>query len=174
MPLVYITGPTAAGKSALRDELARRGYTAYDTDDAAISTLVNRESGEAATYPANAGDRTKKWLDEHALRMTRERVELLRAEATDKLVFLCGIPGNAHEMTDKFDRIICLVINRETMLQRVLTRRTNEFGKAPAERELILRHHEPTLEWYRAHGASMVDGEQPLSAVADEVLAVVG
>jgi hypothetical protein len=66
------------------------------------------------------------------------------------------------------------VIDRETMLQRVLTRTTNEFGKAPAERELILRHYEPTLAWYRAHGASMVDAEQPVAAVADDVLPVVG
>ena len=125
--------------------------------------LVNRKTGEPATYPKTAAYRTQVWLQDHVLLMSRERVEQLAAEVRDKPAFLCGIPGNGHEMFDLFEKVICLVIDKETMLHRVSSRTTNPFGKAPAERELILRHHEPTIAWYRTHGASMVEGGQPIT-----------
>jgi hypothetical protein len=151
VPLIYITGPTAAGKSTVRNELMRRGYEAHDVDEDGIATWFNRESGEPAEY-GEGGDMSL---------MSRERVEGLREQARGKPVFLCGIPGNALDMADLFDEVICLVIDEDTMLDRVATRTTNVFGRAPAERELILRNREPTIEAYRAFGALMVDGAQP-------------
>jgi hypothetical protein len=162
VPLIYITGPTAAGKSTVRNELLRRGYEAHDVDGDGIAKWFNRASGEPAEY-GEGGD---------VFLMSRQRVEGIREQARGKPVFLCGIPGNALDMADLFDEVICLVIDEDTMLDRVATRTTNVFGRTPAERELILRHREPTIEAYRAFGALMVDGAQPIDVVVDEVLAL--
>jgi dephospho-CoA kinase len=169
--LVFITGPTAAGKSTVRSELARRGFEAHDADEDGISSFFSRVSGERVEYPEDANDRTHEWLAMHEFLMSRQRVEL-RAQASGKRVFLCGIPVNALGMADLFDKIICLVIDEATMLDRVAARTPNPFGKAPAERELILRSREPTIEAYRRSGALMIDGAQPIAGVLEEVLAV--
>jgi dephospho-CoA kinase len=104
MPLIYVTGSTAAGKSTLRRELARRGYAAFEAEDAPFSMWVDRKTGEPATYPKTAAHRTQTWLQDHVLLMSRDRVERLAAEARDKPVLLCGIPGNGHEMIELFER----------------------------------------------------------------------
>ena len=172
MPLVYITGPTAAGKSALREALTQRGYEAHDTDEDGIAAWFNRETGEAAEYPENVSDRTHTWLAQHEFLMERSRITELRSHTKERFVFLCGIPGNALGMADLFDTIICLVIDEHTMLDRVASRTANPFGKAPAERELIIRYREPTIDAYRTIGALMVDATRPINVVVNEVLAL--
>jgi dephospho-CoA kinase len=170
MPLIYVTGPSGAGKSTVRNELMKRGYEAHDTDEDGMSAWYNIETGEQVEYPDKA-NRTSEWYKKHAARVLPERVKLLAERAKDKLIFLCGIPSNDMELAEHFSKIICLVIDEETMKQRVATRNTNNFGKSPAELELMLYWHGKVLERYKNAGAVMIDAQRPLDKVIGDILA---
>jgi dephospho-CoA kinase len=169
MPLIYLTGPSGAGKSTIRGELQKRGYEAHDTDEDGMSAWYNIETNERVQRPPEA-NRSPDWYDHHAYRMSPERVRLLAERGKDKLVFLCGIPANDLELAHYYDRIICLVIDEETMKHRVATRDTNDFGKSPDELKLMLYWHGKMLERYEKAGATMIDATQPLEEVIEEIL----
>jgi shikimate kinase len=170
MPLIYLTGPTAAGKSTIRAELRNRGYEAHDTDEDGISLHYNRQTGEVIDYPKDPNDRTPKWHAEHAFNMAPERIEQLARQAKNQTIFLCGVAANDIELSRYFTKIICLVIDQETMKHRVATRTTNNFGKQPDELEKIMGWYQPVLDKYAKAGAVMVDAAQPIDEVVDTIL----
>jgi shikimate kinase len=174
MPLIYITGPTGAGKSTIRASLHKRGYEAYDTDEDGISLHYNRQTGQPVDYPRDKRDRTPKWHAEHAFNMSQERIEQLAKQAENKTIFLCGVAANDLELAHYFSKILCLVIDIETMKQRVATRTTNNFGKAPDELKTILKYYQPVLDKYTKAGATMIDAKQPLEEVVNAILQAVG
>ncbi|MEK7153454.1 MAG: AAA family ATPase [Patescibacteria group bacterium] len=169
MPLIYITGPSGAGKSTVRNELIKRGYEAHDTDEDGMSAWYDNQTLEPVERPEEK-DRPADWYQKHDYRMSAERVEVLAERAKDRLIFLCGIPANDMELAGHYSKIICLVIDEETMKQRVATRDTNDFGKSPDELELMLYWHGKMLERYKGFGATMIDATQPLEKVVDEIL----
>jgi len=77
MPLVYVTGLSGTGKSAVCRELKRRGYEAHDTDEEGNAVWVNRETGEV-TAAAGAADRSRPgWLDDQEWRIVPSKVHAL-------------------------------------------------------------------------------------------------
>lgn len=171
MPLIYITGPTAAGKSTIRALLKDRGYAAHDTDEDGISLHYSRQTGEVVEYPKDPKDRTPEWHADHAFNMSPERIKQLAKRAETKTIFLCGVAANDLELAHYFSKIICLVIDQETMKHRVATRKTNNFGKAPDELKTILEWYQPVLDKYAKAGVIMIDASQPLNKVLDDILA---
>jgi len=169
MPLIYITGPSGAGKSTVRNELIKRDYEAYDTDEDGMSGWYDNQTLEPVERPEEK-DRPADWYKKHDYRMSAERVRELAEQAKTKLIFVCGIPANDNEFREYYDKIICLVIDEETMKQRVATRTTNEFGKSSDELKLMLYWHGKMLERYKEWGATMIDAAQPLDNVVDEVI----
>src|SRR5437899_9781387 len=65
MPLIYITGVSGSGKSAVRVELVKRGYKAFDTDEDRIAAFYNNETGGIVDKPKNAQDRSPEWYAHH-------------------------------------------------------------------------------------------------------------
>jgi len=171
MPLIYITGPSGAGKSTIRNELQKRGYEAHDTDEDGMSAWYNIETGEKVKRP-DPPERPTDWYKHHAYRMSPERVRALAEQAKDKLIFLCGIPANDLELAEYYDKVICLVIDEETMKHRIAHRETNTFGKSPDELKLMLYWHGKMLERYKNFGATMIDAMRPLDEVVNDVLKV--
>jgi len=169
MSLIYITGPSGAGKSTIRKELQKRGYEAHDTDEDGISAWHNIETGEKVKRP-DPPERPADWYHHHAYRMSPQRVKSLAERAKDKLVFLCGIPANDLELAEYYDKVICLIIDEETMKHRVAIRETNTFGQSPDELKLMLYWHGKMLERYEKFGATMIDAMRPLDKVVNDVL----
>lgn len=172
MALIFVTGPTCSGKSTIRKELRSRGYEAHDTDEDKISRHYNRETGEVAKYP-NDLERPENWHQEHSFRMSPDEIKQMAANSSGKTVFLFGLAENDMELKEYFDKIICLVIDVETMKQRVAARKTNFFGKSPDELRQVLRYFQPTLDKYISAGAVTIDATQPVDKVIDEILSQV-
>jgi uridine kinase len=172
MPLIYITGPSGAGKSTVRKELQKRGYEAHDIDEDGMSAWYNIETGKKVQRP-DPPERPTDWYDYHHYRMSPERVKALAERAKDKLVFLCGIPANDLELAKYYAKVICLVIDEETMKQRIANRDTNTFGNSPEELNLMLYWHGKMLERYKNFGATMIDATQPIENVVEQILAEV-
>jgi uridine kinase len=169
MPLIYITGPSGAGKSTVRNELVKRGYEAHDTDEDGMSAWYDNQTRESVEF-LKAKDRPADWFEKHDFRLSVERVKELADRAKTKLIFLCGIPANDNEFREYYDKIICLVIDTDTMRHRVATRTTNDFGKSPDELALMLYWHGKMLERYKEWGATMLDASQPLDEVISNVI----
>ena len=170
MPLIYITGNSGAGKSSIRKELQRRGYEAHDTDDDGITAWVHKATNKLVERPENESARTKEWYDQHEWKMSRQKVEEFAASAKDKLIFLCGSPSNADDMLDLYDKVVCLVVDKDTLKNRIASRTDHDFGKAPDELESILGWHDAFQDRYKDQGAVMIDATQSLEAVVNEIL----
>lgn len=171
MPLIYITGPSGAGKSTVRNELVKRGYEAHDTDEDGLSAWYDNQTLEPVEFP-KPDDRPEGWFERHDFRLSAERLKELAEHAKTKLIFLCGIPANDNEFREYYDKIICLVIDEETMKRRVATRTTNGFGKSPDELKLMLYWHGKMLERYKEWGATMIDASQSIDDVVAAILDV--
>jgi dephospho-CoA kinase len=168
--LVYITGISGAGKSAVCNELRRRGYEAHDTDEEGNAVWVNRRSGEV-TAVAGADVRSRPgWLNDQEWSVVPESVKTLAGRADGRLVFLCGSTANEHEVWHYFSRVIYLAIDERTLRARVASRTSNDFGKSPEELEAILSWHKVGEADYLRFGAVIVDATLPLHEVVDRVV----
>jgi dephospho-CoA kinase len=172
MSLVLVTGISGAGKSAVCNELQRRGYEAHDTDRDRNAVWVDRETGEVTAEVAGASERPPGWLDRQEWRAPPARVEELAARAEGRLAFLCGATANEDEIWHLFSQTIYLAIDEETLRHRLHTRTTNDFGKAPHELAAVLEWHKVGVDQYRNFGAFIVDATQPLMNVVDDVIAI--
>jgi dephospho-CoA kinase len=169
MGLVWITGVSGTGKSTVRLELARRGCQSFDTDEDGIAVWRLRTTGEQVHDPGD-GNHPETWLRDHGWMINRTRVEQLALLATDQVVFLCGSVENEDEVWDLFSTVICLVLDDSTLKERLATRTTNRFGKAPVELEAILQWNRTIEATYRDFGAHVVDANQRLDAVVDQIV----
>jgi dephospho-CoA kinase len=169
--LVLITGNCGTGKSTVRLELARRGFSSYDTDEDGIAGWRLRATGEPVEGPVTTPDG---WLTQHAWIIDRSRVEHLAFLARDRVVFLCGSVENEAEVWELFTRVVCLVVDEATIRERLAKRSTNTFGKAPAELKAVLDAQRTSEAFYRGWGARIVDANQPLADVVDQALAEAG
>jgi len=172
MALIYVTGISGSGKSAIRDELGKRGYPAYDLDE-----------GFKGWYNKKTDTRSKKekpWEDSPSLsrslyrmKIERAKVEELAVRAKNETIFLCGGGPNDTDMRDLFDKVIHLSITEKTLRER-LAIRANNYGKHPDDLKDILQWHKEIDEHTAGLGAVIVNAEQTLDKVADEILRIAG
>ena len=144
---VLLTGMSGTGKSSVINALAACGYKAIDTDD-----------GWCEPQP----DGRQRWR-ENAID------QLLATEDADVL-FVAGCEENQVRFHPRFDLIILLSAPAEVLVERLVSRTGNSFGKSPSELERVLddlRAVEPLLRHAADHEIRTV---KPLSHVVTEVL----
>lgn len=166
--IAWITGNSATGKSAVCAVLTQRGYLAVDAD-LGTTAWVNRTTGEVINA-ADTGPLNGDWFRDHQWLLLRSRVERLVKSSEGRPSFLCGMAQNDAELWDLFDVKVCLTLDDATILKRLVLRRGNPFGKAPAEIEAILAINGPLTAKYATLGATLVDAAQPLAEVVAAVL----
>src|SRR4051794_40295780 len=105
---------SGVGKSALVEELRRRGFEAYDADDHGFSEP--REDGRWA------------WR--------AERVAALLASERDGPLFFAGC--SEEQIGMPFDHRVLLTVPEPVLLERLRTRTTNPYGRDAAERAQVL------------------------------------
>jgi hypothetical protein len=167
VPLVWVTGNSGVGKSTVCEFLKSLGEPAVDADWEGYSHWVDRASGQVVTdppYPVPAG-----WLERFGWRIGRAEVEALAARTHDKTAFLCGSAENEADVLDLFDLVVCLVVDNETLRDRLLTRSTNAFGRHPEELAAALATNDGAETAYRRLGATIIDGRRPPAEVADAI-----
>jgi broad-specificity NMP kinase/5'(3')-deoxyribonucleotidase len=172
MFLIYITGTPGTGKTAVRDELRHRGYTAYDTDEDGFAHYYNTETNEPVQGHVPAEARTAAWRKTYAWKVPRSAVEKLRAEATHKPVFLSGVVANdVDELWDLFDIVFSLTIDEATLRHRITARTTGDYGKNEHEFASLLAWQKTAATDYKKLGAIMIDATRPIEQVVDDILA---
>jgi dephospho-CoA kinase len=148
---VLLTGMSGTGKSSVVGELVARGYKAIDTDD-----------GWCEVQP----DGRLLWRED-AIQ------ELLGTDDADVL-FVAGCEQNQVRFHQEFDHIVLLSAPLETLLDRLATRTTNTYGKAPEELARFLDDVEAVEPLLRRVAHHEVRTTAPLDEVVTTVLLLVG
>jgi broad-specificity NMP kinase len=151
MKRVLLTGMSGTGKSSVVRALSARGFKAVDTDN-----------GWCEVQP----DGRQLWRED-------AMDELLRTEDVDVL-FVAGCEENQVRFHARFDHIVLLSAPLPTLLDRLVTRTDNPYGKTPEELHRFLGDVETVEPLLRRVAGHEVSTTLPLEEVVATVLRVVG
>ncbi len=173
MPLLYVTGLPATGKSAVLAELQARGHRAYGVDEDEYADWISRDTGQPEAMPSLADLDFDTWYQTHDWILSAPRIAELSRQAAGPggPAFLCGVASGDREVWHLFARVIALVADLATIERRIAVR-DNLFGKSPDQFAEIARWHDGYERTYRGFGAEIVDSTRPLDQVVDHVLAI--
>jgi dephospho-CoA kinase len=139
---------SGTGKSTALVELARRGYRVVDTDD----------GGYAEEVPSpGVGRREQLWRE--------DRIDALLDTHEEGVLFVSGCVANQATFASRFDAVVLLSASAEVLLERVVTRETNGFGKADDQRDRILGDLAAVEPLLRAGATAEIDTRAPLGEV---------
>lgn len=145
--IILITGMSGTGKSSVLNELARRGHRVIDTDYGGWSENVDGSG----------------WL------WREDRIDTLLTEHTEGTLFISGTVSNQGKFYSRFDAIVLLSAPLEIILERVASRKTNDYGKTAEQCEEIIHYFKTVEPLLRAGAAFEIDTRKPLDQVATEL-----
>ncbi|WP_026871272.1 AAA family ATPase [Inquilinus limosus] len=151
-----IEGVSGTGKTAVCEELRRRGYHAIN-GDRELSYQGDPETGD----PLDG------FVHEHHI-WDVDKVKSLVADQRNAISFFCGGSRNFPRFIDLFDGVFVLEVDVDTLNRRLAGRPEDEWGGRSSERELIARLH-ATKEDVPKNAVS-IDATAPLDRVVDEIL----
>jgi dephospho-CoA kinase len=155
MGRVLVTGMSGMGKSTALAELGRRGFRVVDTDFGGWSEWIPARDGAEG-----------EWL------WREDRIAELLASDDERTLYVSGCVANQGKFYDRFDAVVLLSAPVEVILDRVESRTTNEYGKRPGERDLILSHLASVEPLLRATCTHEIDASRPLDDVVDALIAI--
>lgn len=85
---------------------------------------------------------------------------------------MSGTVSNQGRFYPRFDAVVLLSAPAEILLERIASRRTDPYGKAPAERELILEHLATVEPLLRATCTHEIDASRPLEDVVADLVVI--
>jgi dephospho-CoA kinase len=148
---VLLTGMAGTGKSSVVRVLRARGYKAIDTDDGWCDPLP---------------DGRQMWRED-AIRL------LLNTEDTNVL-FVAGCEENQVKFHPLFDHIILLSAPLQILVERLATRTSNFYGKAPGELDRVLNDVDTIEPLLRQVADHEIRTTMPLDDVVTTILRLVG
>ena len=166
-----IEGVSGSGKTAVAEELQRRGYHVLH-GDRELKYRGDPKTGNPVSEPAHKSEMDKAvWQQEHLL-WDIDKVKSVIADHSIPISFFCGGSRNFHRFIDLLDGVFILEVDDLDTLYRRLDERVardpTDWGGKPEERELVKRLHR-TKEDLPKGGVS-VDATAPIERVVDEIL----
>ena len=159
MAKILVTGMSGTGKSSALSELGRRGYRVVDTDEAGWREY--HDDVEAADEL-----RGGEWL------WVEERITELLDSDDGRSLFVQGCVRNQSKFYDRFDAVVLLSAPADVILDRIERRTTNDYGKSPEERAMILSDLASVEPLLRASCTHELDASRPLAEVVAELIAI--
>ena len=159
MSKILVTGISGTGKSAALAELGRRGYRVVDSDEPGW-----REYREFAE-PLDELHRGE-WL------WVEDRISGLLDAEDRRSLFVEACVRNQSKFYDRFDAVVLLSAPADVILDRVAHRTTNDYGKTPLERAMILDDLVNVVPLLRAGCTHELDAGRPLDDVVADLIAV--
>jgi dephospho-CoA kinase len=170
MPLFYITGPTASGKTTIGEVLKAKGYEVHDTDAEGMRYWADKNTLEPVDPPIKNATEDPQWHNNHIFALAEKPVRNLHEKAKDKIIFLVGVTANDMNYKDLFDKIILLSINEQSQAHRIKTRTNHNYGKLPHQFAAAQKWRPVQIEKYRDAGALEIDASQPIDQVVEKIL----
>ncbi len=159
MSKVLVTGMSGTGKSSALAELGRRGYRVVDTDDPGWREY--REDAESSDV-LHRGE----WL------WVEEKITELLDSDDGRSLFVQGCVRNQSKFYGRFDAVVLLSAPADVILDRVVRRTTNNYGKTPVERAMILDDLARVEPLLRASCTHELDASRPLDRVVADLIAI--
>jgi len=159
MSKILVTGMSGTGKSSALAELGRRGYRIVDTDEPGW-----REYREdvGSSDELHRGE----WL------WIEERIAVLLDADDGRSLFVQGCVRNQSRFYDRFDAVVLLSAPADVILDRIARRTTNDYGKTPVERAMILDDLARVEPLLRAGCTHELDARRPLADVVADLIAI--
>ena len=159
MAKILVTGMSGPGKSSALAELERRGYRVVDTDDPGWREY---RAYVEASDELHRGE----WL------WDEERIAALLDSDDDRTLFVQGCVRNQSSFYDRFDAVVLLSAPADVMLDRIARRTTNDYGKTPVERAMVLADLAAVEPLLRATCTHELDAGRPLEDVVEDLVAI--
>jgi hypothetical protein len=99
------------------------------------------------------------------------RIAQLLAEDGPTL-YVSGTVSNQGRFYDRLDAVVLLSAPPEVLLDRISARTTNDYGKSPEERELILTHFREVEPLLQATCTHEIDATLPPADVVERLLEI--
>ncbi len=154
-----MTGISGTGKSSALAELGRRGYRVVDTDDPGWREY--REYVESSDE-LHRGE----WL------WVEEKITGLLDSDDDRSLFVGGGARNQSKFYDRFNAVVLLSAPADVILDRVARRTTNNYGKIPLERAMILDDLAKVEPLLREGCTHELDASRPLADIVADLTAI--
>lgn len=148
-----VTGMSGTGKSSALAELGKLGFQVVDTDEPGWTAWSEREAGYV-------------WCE--------DRIAELLAAAEGPPLFVSGTVSNQGRFYPWFDEIVLLSAPAEVILRRIEGRTTNSYGKAPGERDAVLRDLAEVEPLLRRTCTVEIDATGPLPRIVNQLAALAG
>ena len=153
-----MTGISGTGKSSALAELGRRGYRVVDTDDPGWREY------RPSVGPSELHRGEWLWVE--------ERIAALLDSDHGRALFVQGCVRNQSEFYERFDAVVLLSAPADVILDRVARRTTNDYGKTPVERAMILDDLAQVEPLLRASCTHELDASRPLDKVVADLIAI--
>ena len=166
-----IEGVSGTGKTAVAEELQRRGFHVLHGD----RELVYRgdpKTGEPVSEPAHLNELDKAvWQQKHHV-WDMEKVKAVINDHSKTASFFCGGSRNFHRFIDLLDAVFVLEVADLGILYRRLDERVardpTDWGGKPEEKALVARLH--AIKEVIPENGIVIDATAPLKSVVDEIL----
>ena len=129
-----------------------------DTDDPGWSEWV--------AVPEEAGGGEHLWVE--------DRMADLLHDDDGRTLFVSGCVRNQGRFDDHFDAVVLLSAPAAVIGERIAVRTTNDYGKAPSERALILEQIATIEPLLRASCTHELDASRRLGEVVDDLVRIAG
>jgi adenylate kinase family enzyme len=159
MSRVMVTGMSGTGKSSALAELGRRGYRVVDTDDPGWREY--REDSE----PSDELHRGE-WV------WVEDKIAALLDSDDGRSLVVAGCVRNQSTFYDRFDAVVLLSAPADVLLDRIARRTTNDYGKTPLQRAMVLADLAEVEPLLRKGCSHELDASRPLDEVVDGLIAV--
>src|SRR5208283_4950960 len=166
-----IEGVSGTGKTAVAEELQRRGYHVLH-GDRELKYRGDPKTGKPVSEPAHKSEMAKAvWQQEHLV-WDIDKVKSVIADRSIPISFFCGGCRNFHRFIDLLDGVFILEVEDLNILNRRLDERVardpTDWGGKPEERKLVERLHRTKEDLPKAGVA--IDATAPIERVVDEIL----
>jgi hypothetical protein len=101
-----------------------------------------------------------------------ERITRLLDTDDGRSLFVQGCVRNQSRFYDRFDAVVLLSASADVILDRIARRTTNNYGKAPAERAMVLDDLARVEPLLRAGCTHELDASRPLDQVVADLIAI--
>lgn len=164
-----IEGISGVGKTAVAEELERRGFNVIH-GDRVLAYIGDPVTGLTLQRPDHHNDaESVAWLNKHWI-WPVGKVKSLIADQTHTMTFFCGGSRNSEQFIELFDLVLVLDVDLNTLKQRLSKRPEDEFGGRAVEKELITKLHASQEDIPK--NATHINAARPVSSVVDDILMI--